>query len=53
MVGIEELLDHREDVLGGHADSAFKRLGCHIFVYLKSNRADLCGRPCRIQMLFQ
>ena len=24
VVGIEELLDHREDVLGGHADFAFQ-----------------------------
>ena len=32
VVGIEELLDHREDVFGGHADFAFKRLGSHIQV---------------------
>ncbi len=43
VVGIEELLDHREDVLGGHADFAFKRFGCHICTYLDSKK----GRPWR------
>ncbi len=54
VVGIEELLDHREDVFGGHADFAFKRLGSHIQVCLKSKKVGhLCGRPYLNQMLFQ
>ena len=54
VVGIEELLDHREDVFGGHADFAFKCLGCHMQVCLKSKKVGPSrGRPFLFQMLFQ
>ena len=34
VVGIEELLDYREDILGSYADFAFECLGCHIVAFL-------------------